>query len=95
MVASLLTRRKKARVIAEILERLYPEPAIPLTHRDPFTLLVAVLLSAQTTDRAVNLVTPALFVLADNPFDMANLTPDQVLAVIRPLGLPQRSLATW
>jgi endonuclease-3 len=87
-----LTRRQKAVRIQEILNGFYPNPQIPLLHRDPFTLLVAVLLSAQTTDRAVNLVTPALFELADNPVDMANQNSEAVLAIIRPLGLaPSKS----
>jgi endonuclease-3 len=87
-----LTRLQKARKIGDILDELYPTVDVPLTHQDPFTLLVAVLLSAQTTDKMVNTVTPALFAAAGNPAEMARLTPEQVLAIIRPLGLaPQKS----
>jgi endonuclease-3 len=80
-------RRERARKIGEILDRLYPEPPIPLAHRDPFTLLVAVLLSAQTTDAQVNKVTPALFALASTPQAMARLTESQILGAIRSCGL--------
>jgi len=76
------------------LEELYPETPVPLDHKDPYTLLVAVLLSAQCTDERVNQVTPALFSLADNPHDMAKLSADQIREVIRPCGLsPQKSKA--
>lgn len=77
-----------------ILDELYPQPAIPLQHRDPYTLLVAVLLSAQCTDVRVNQVTPQLWALADNPRDMAQQRVDEVRAIIRPCGLsPQKSKA--
>jgi endonuclease III len=79
-------RRKIARILA-ILERLYPDAPIPLAHRDPFTLLVAVLLSAQTTDARVNLVTPALFALADTPAKMARLDVAQIHECIQSCGL--------
>jgi endonuclease-3 len=82
-----LTRKERARKIGEILDRLYPEPPIPLDHRDPFTLLVAVLMSAQTTDAQVNKVTPALFALASTPHAMAHLTESQILGAIRSCGL--------
>ena len=76
------------------LDELYPETPVPLDHSDPFTLLVAVLLSAQCTDERVNQVTPALFALADNPFDMATLSAEQIREIIRPCGLsPQKSRA--
>ena len=76
------------------LQELYPETPVPLDHRDPFTLLVAVLLSAQCTDERVNKVTPALFELADNPADMAALDVSQIKAIIQPCGLsPQKSKA--
>lgn len=76
------------------LDELYPETPVPLDHKDPYTLLVAVLLSAQCTDERVNQVTPALFSLADNPHDMAKLSADQIRQVIRPCGLsPQKSKA--
>ncbi|MDP5063961.1 MAG: endonuclease III [Haliea sp.] len=88
--------RKAARVafIQQHLQALYPEQPIPLDHKDPFTLLIAVLLSAQCTDERVNQVTPALFALADNPADMARLTVEAIRDIIRPCGLsPQKSAA--
>ncbi len=89
-----LSRKEKADAIAEILGRLYPEVPIPLDHKDPYTLLVAVLLSAQCTDERVNRVTPALFELADNPHDMAGLEVEAIKTVIRPCGLsPRKSKA--
>ncbi len=87
---------KKERVdfIIQTLEALYPKPPIPLDHKDPYTLLVAVLLSAQCTDERVNKVTPALWALADNPFDMAKVPVEKIKAVIRPCGLsPKKSQA--
>ena len=66
-------KKKKAGEVAQILEQLYPNTPIPLDHSDPYTLLVAVLLSAQCTDVRVNQVTPQLFQLADNPYDMATV----------------------
>ncbi|RLA48146.1 MAG: endonuclease III [Gammaproteobacteria bacterium] len=87
---------KKDRVtyILAKLDELYPQPPIPLDHKNPFTLLIAVLLSAQCTDERVNLVTPALFARADNPFDMAQLEVDEILELIRSCGLsPQKSKA--
>ena len=87
----------KAERVAFILQRLqalYPEQLIPLNHSDPYTLLVAVLLSAQCTDERVNQVTPALFELADNPVDMATQAVADIRAIIRPCGLsPQKSRA--
>lgn len=70
-----------------MLERLYPTVHVPLDHRDPYTLLVAVLLSAQCTDVRVNLVTPSLFALADNPADMAKIPVAKIERIIRPCGL--------
>lgn len=81
------TRTERAKKIGEILDQLYPEPPIPLAHRDPFTLLVAVLLSAQTTDAQVNKVTPALFARADTPEAMARLSVEEILECIRACGL--------
>ena len=81
------TLAEKAEFVQETLERLFPNPPIPLDHSDPFTLLVAVLLSAQCTDERVNKVTPALFALADNPFAMAALDVATIEAIIRPCGL--------
>jgi endonuclease-3 len=80
-------RVDKADRIGEILDDLYPNPPIPLDHHDPYTLLVAVALSAQTTDKKVNEVTPALFAVADTPEDMARLSPDEIHAIIREIGL--------
>ena len=82
-----MKRAEKAKRAGEILDRLYPQPPIPLQHRDPFTLLIAVLLSAQTTDAQVNKVTPALFKLADTPEKMARLSEEQILTAIRSCGL--------
>lgn len=76
------------------LQELYPNPPVPLDHTDPYTLLVAVLLSAQCTDERVNQVTPSLFELADNPFDMAKESVETIRAIIKPCGLsPQKSKA--
>jgi endonuclease-3 len=82
-----MTKKEKAAYIVEQLERLYPETPIPLDHKDPFTLLIAVLLSAQCTDERVNKVTPLLFKKADNPFKMLKLTVEQIEAIVRPCGL--------
>ena len=82
-----MTRREKADRIGKILDRLYPEPPIPLDHVDPFTLLVSVMLSAQTTDKKVNEVTPALFAEAPDPQSMAALPVDRILGHIRTVGL--------
>jgi len=88
---------KKAEIVEVIQNRLegyYPETPVPLDHKDPYTLLVAVLLSAQCTDARVNTVTPALFELADNPKDMASVAVDDIRAIIRPCGLsPKKSRA--
>ena len=82
-----MTRNEKALRIGAILDDLYPAPPIPLEHRDPFTLLVAVLLSAQTTDVQVNKVTPALFALASTPAEMAKVPVEKILGAIRSCGL--------
>lgn len=88
--------RKKAAEIARILDNLYPETPIPLEHEDSYTLLVAVLLSAQCTDVRVNQVTPFLFEKADNPFDMVKLDVKEIEDVIRPCGLaPRKSQAIY
>ncbi len=87
-----MTRAEKARKIAGILRELYPEPPIPLHHVDPFSLLVAVLLSAQTTDERVNQVTPGLFAAAPDPAGMVRLGADGILEHIRSCGLaPQKA----
>jgi endonuclease-3 len=89
-------RAEKAARIGEILDELYPEPPIPLDHVDPYTLLVAVALSAQTTDKKVNAVTPALFALADTPEKMVALGPEKILATIREVGLaPTKANNLW
>ena len=82
-----MKRAEKAKKIGEILDELYPAPPIPLVHRDPFTLLVAVLLSAQTTDAQVNKVTPSLFARASTPETMARLSVEEILDSIRTCGL--------
>jgi endonuclease-3 len=82
-----MTRQEKADRIRAILDDLYPTVDIPLDHRDPFTLLVAVVLSAQTTDKLVNEVTPALFARAATPEAMAALPVDEIHALIRRIGL--------
>ncbi len=89
-----MTKKEKALAIAEILEHYFPEVPIPLNHVDPYSLLVAVLLSAQCTDERVNKVTPFLFEAADNPFDMAKLPVEKIQNIIRPCGLsPRKSKA--
>ena len=90
----MMTRLERANYVAKNLAKLYPETPIPLDHTDAFTLLVAVVLSAQCTDKKVNEVTPALFRLASTPQKMATLKVEQVYQVIRQLGLaPQKSKA--
>jgi endonuclease-3 len=85
---------KKIRHILRVLEELFPETPVPLDHTDVYTLLIAVLLSAQCTDERVNQVTPALFARANNPTDMVKLSVDEIREIIRPCGLsPQKSKA--
>ena len=89
-----MLKQERVAFIDKRLQELYPNPPVPLDHSDPYTLLVAVLLSAQCTDERVNLVTPALFALADNPFDMAKETVETIREIIKPCGLsPQKSKA--
>ena len=89
-----MLKAQRVDYILHRLQQLYPQTPVPLDHSDPFTLLVAVLLSAQCTDQRVNQVTPALFSMADNPADMALRTVDEIKAIIRPCGLsPQKSKA--
>src|SRR5438067_3886915 len=83
----MMKKRDKALRIGQILDRLYPEPPIPLAHKNPFTLLVAVVLSAQTTDVQVNKVTPALFARAPTPAKLAAMSESEILAIIRSCGL--------
>lgn len=86
----IVTRKEKACEIARILDELFPEVPIPLRHSDPYTLLVAVLLSAQCTDERVNKITPVLFAKADNPHDMCRLPVETIEEIIRPCGLAPR-----
>lgn len=89
-----MRKKERAAWIDQKLAELYPETPVPLDHKDPYTLLVAVLLSAQCTDARVNQITPKLWQLADNPFDMAKVPVEQIQEVIRPCGLsPQKSKA--
>lgn len=82
-----MKKKDKAEYIVTELERLYPTTPIPLDHKDPYSLLIAVLLSAQCTDERVNKVTPSLFKLADNPFDMVKLSVADIESIVRPCGL--------
>ncbi|MEK9509012.1 endonuclease III [Gemmatimonadota bacterium Y43] len=89
-----MLKAERVDYILKRLQELYPDPPIPLDHTDAYTLLVAVLLSAQCTDERVNQVTPALFEMADNPADMAEIDVETIRSVIRPCGLsPQKSKA--
>ena len=89
-----MTKREKAAAIHRTLDELYPTVPVPLDHRDPYTLLVAVLLSAQCTDKRVNQVTPHLWELADRPEDMMHHDAEAIRAIIRPCGLsPRKSRA--
>ena len=88
------TKAERVEFILQKLQELYPSPPIPLEHKDAYTLLIAVLLSAQCTDARVNTVTPALFALADNPFAMTKVPVEKIQEIIRPCGLsPQKSKA--
>jgi len=89
-----MTKAERSAYVAAKLEELYPETPIPLDHRDPYTLLIAVLLSAQCTDERVNKITPALFALADTPQAMALVPVEKIREIIRPCGLsPRKSVA--
>jgi len=88
-----VTKQQKVKAITEILESYYPEVPVPLDHKDPYTLLVAVLLSAQCTDERVNRITPLLFERADNPKEMAQVPVDEIREIIRPCGLSPRKSA--
>ena len=91
-----MTKKEKVEFVIDELERIYPETPIPLKHSDPYTLLVAVLLSAQCTDKRVNTVTPTLFALADSPDKMIKLSVDKIREVIKPCGLsPRKSKAIY
>ena len=89
-----MNKKEKVKFITETLENFFPETPIPLIHKDPFTLLISVLLSAQCTDERVNKITPTLFALADNPFDMSESNVDEIKEIIKPCGLsPRKSQA--
>ena len=89
-------KKRESRICYSQLEKLYPETPVPLDHKDPYTLLIAVLLSAQCTDERVNKITPSLFEKADNPFDMVKLDVEQIKSIIRPCGLsPRKSQAIY
>jgi len=89
-----MKKQEKAKQIQNILNTLYPDPSIPLSHKDPYTLLIAVLLSAQCTDKRVNMITPLLFKRADTPNKMANLSIEEIEQIIRTCGLaPRKSKA--
>ncbi len=91
-----MTKKDKAQFIVETLEKLYPTTPIPLDHSDPFTLLIAVLLSAQCTDVRVNQITPHLFKRANKPFDMVKLSIEDIREIIKPCGLsPAKSKAIF
>ena len=87
-----MTKKDKVNFVIKTLNNLYPKIPIPLDHKDPYTLLIAVLLSAQCTDVRVNKITPILFSKADNPFDMVKMNVDEIKEIIRPCGLsPMKS----
>ena len=87
-----MKKQDKVKFVISTLEKLYPKTDVPLDHKDPYTLLIAVLLSAQSTDAGVNKITPILFKKADNPYDMVKLSVDQIRSIIRPVGLsPMKS----
>tara|TARA_B100000768_G_scaffold66288_1_gene63730 strand:+ start:1917 stop:2564 length:648 start_codon:yes stop_codon:yes gene_type:complete len=87
-----MNKTEKINYIIDTLELLFPKVPVPLDHKDPYTLLIAVLLSAQSTDIGVNKVTPVLFSKADNPYDMVKLSVDQIRQIIKPVGLsPMKS----
>ena len=91
-----MKKAERAQIVLDTLEAHYPKTPVPLDHKDHFTLLVAVLLSAQCTDERVNKVTPKLFGLADNPGDMCKVSPDTIYKIIRPCGLgPKKSKAIY
>ena len=83
----MMQKADKVKLVMDTLEHHFPETPIPLDHKDPYTLLIAVLLSAQSTDLGVNKVTPILFERADNPHDMVKLTVEEIRSIIRPVGL--------
>lgn len=87
-----MKKTEKVNFLINTLEDLYPKVEVPLNHKDPYTLLVAVLLSAQSTDAGVNKITPKLFAKADNPYDMIKMSIEEIREIIRPVGLsPMKS----
>ena len=87
-----MTKKEKVKFVIKTLEDLYPKIDVPLDHKDPYTLLIAVLLSAQSTDKGVNKITPILFSKADNPYDMIKLLVNEIRNIIKPVGLsPMKS----
>lgn len=91
-----ISRKERAAFVLTTLQELYPTTPIPLDHKDSYTLLISVLLSAQCTDERVNKVTPYLFAKADNPYDMITLSVEEIKAIIRPCGLsPKKSQAIY
>lgn len=91
-----MNKKERVAFIADTLERLFPETPVPLDHSDAYTLLIAVLLSAQCTDERVNQITPALFARANNPYDMVKLGIEEIREIIKPCGLsPAKSKAIW
>lgn len=87
-----MTKKERVQFVINTLNKLYPNPPIPLKHKDPYTLLIAVLLSAQSTDARVNIITPILFSKADNPYDMVKLSVEEIKEIIKPVGLsPMKS----
>ena len=87
-----MNKKERIQFAIDTLEELYPNPPVPLIHKDPYTLLIAVLLSAQCTDARVNLITPLLFEKADNPYDMIKMSKEEIQDIIRPCGLsPMKS----
>ena len=87
-----MNKKNKVEYLIKELDNLFPEVPVPLNHKDPYTLLIAVLLSAQCTDERVNQITPKLFKRADNPYDMINLSVEEIKEIIRPCGLsPMKS----
>ncbi|WP_196892484.1 endonuclease III domain-containing protein [Aureivirga marina] len=87
-----MNKKERVQFVIDTLEKLYPETPIPLDHKDPYTLLIAVLMSAQSKDERVNQITPLLFEKADNPYDMVKLSVDEIREIIKPVGLsPMKS----
>lgn len=91
-----MNRKEKARFVSKILDKLFPHPPIPLQHKSAYTLLIAVLLSARSTDAKVNEITPTLFKLADTPEKMSKVPIEKIRSIIKPVGLsPQKAKAIY